>query len=232
MLIGTTRKVNANTKLDLTVEGANIETVTNMKYLGLYFDQHLKWSNHIEIISKKVSQKIGVLKRIKQYTNKKTLTTLYNALILSQIDYCSSMWVKTDQKLINKIQILQNRIARIILGKGTRDAYVIDLFKELKWHNVEQRSQYFKATLVFKCIHGLVPGYLEGTFRANANLHHHNTRRAAEGDLYVVPTGSQAGTRSFECSGARLWNSLPQEVKQSNNLNTFMYKLKKHLLTQ
>ncbi len=97
---------------------------------------------------------------------------------------------------------------------------------------MEQRGNYFLATMVFKSLNGLTPEYLRGIFKTNTEVHGYGTRRAIGGDLYVPPSKGNAGARTFECSGARLWNSLPQEIKMAQNLKSFKYKAKYHLLNQ
>ena len=52
-----------------------------IKFLGIMVDQHLSWSNHINYISKKVSKPIGILPKIQNYLDKKTLKSLYYSLI-------------------------------------------------------------------------------------------------------------------------------------------------------
>jgi hypothetical protein len=56
------------------------------------------------------------LRRIKPFVPEGSLVTLYKALIQPYFDYCSPLWDTCDKTLKDKLQILQNRAARIITG--------------------------------------------------------------------------------------------------------------------
>ena len=68
-------------------DGENIERVESFKYLGVIFDPQLKWDDQISHIASKVSQRIGVIHRIKYYLPFHTLTMLANALVMPLFDY-------------------------------------------------------------------------------------------------------------------------------------------------
>jgi hypothetical protein len=64
MLIGTEQRLRKSTKLSLPVCDVLIENVSCVKQLGVYIDRCLTWSEHIEILSKKLATKLGVLSRL------------------------------------------------------------------------------------------------------------------------------------------------------------------------
>ena len=66
------------------VSNKNIENVQEFNFLGVTFDQHLGWTNHIKNISLKISRYIGILSKIKHYVPFEILKTLYNSLIMPQ----------------------------------------------------------------------------------------------------------------------------------------------------
>lgn len=53
--------------LSVTLDGAEIEQVTSYKLLGVTLDQDLTFSDHISSLKAKLSQRIGLLKKIKRY---------------------------------------------------------------------------------------------------------------------------------------------------------------------
>ena len=65
------------------------EKVEEAKSLGVFIDEHLSWTKHIEEISKKISSAIGALKRIRPFISESTALQIYQALILPHFDYCS-----------------------------------------------------------------------------------------------------------------------------------------------
>ena len=81
-------------------------------------DDQLLWKNHVDATIAKVSKGIGMLRRMKPYVPKFTLMHVYNALILPHFDYCSLVWDTCSNYVIENLQKLQNRAARVISGKS------------------------------------------------------------------------------------------------------------------
>ena len=48
--------IDSNLKLDLTIEGNELEGVPCIKYLGVQIDHNLNWKEHIKTISLKISR--------------------------------------------------------------------------------------------------------------------------------------------------------------------------------
>ena len=59
-----------------------------------------------------------------------TYYTIIDALVMSKIDYCSSVWVNSSDENIKKIQLIQNFAARLITGSHKYDNITLTL-KEL-----------------------------------------------------------------------------------------------------
>ena len=47
--------------------------------------------------------------------------------------------------------------------------------------------------------------------------------------LYTYVSKTSYGDRSFMCCAAKLWNNLPDEVKNTSSIDIFKIKLKTHL---
>ena len=112
----------------------NIKRVKQAKTLGIVIDEKLLWKNQIDEITTKVSGGIGMLRRMKAYVPQEALKRVYNALIMPHFDYCSLVWDNCSKYLLDKLQKLQNRAARVISGKSyeTRSS---EILKYLGWHN-------------------------------------------------------------------------------------------------
>ena len=57
IVIGSNQRVHAlsNNQIDIEIDGKSIKRVEEAKPLGLFIDEHLSWTKHIEEISKKIS---------------------------------------------------------------------------------------------------------------------------------------------------------------------------------
>ena len=99
----------SNNQIDIEIDGKSIRKVKEAKSLGLFIDEHLSWTKHIEEISKKISSAIGALKRIRPFISESTALQIYQELILPHFDYCRPVWDELSVTLSDKLQKLQNR---------------------------------------------------------------------------------------------------------------------------
>ena len=58
---------------NLCLDGVPIDQVSSAKSLGVYIDENLSWNTHIDQLSKKISSRIGALKRIRSFVPPVTL---------------------------------------------------------------------------------------------------------------------------------------------------------------
>ena len=71
------------------------------------------------------------------------------------------MWDDISDQLTDKLQILQNRIARVIAGANYRIP-TSDSLSELGWSSLKQvNKKQANAILMSKIMNGMTPAYLE-----------------------------------------------------------------------
>ena len=69
----------------------NIKQVQHSRVLGIEINVNLSWNKHIENVVKKVTSGIGAMRRIRDFVDRETLSSIYNALIRPHFDYCSEV---------------------------------------------------------------------------------------------------------------------------------------------
>ena len=128
--------------------------IYNVNFLGLTINEHLKWNDHLNKITSKISRSTGMLNKLKHIFPCDTLKLLYNSLILPQINYCILMWGHAP-KQINK---LQKKSVRII-SKSKYNAHTEPILKNLKYLKVNDiyKLQLFK--FYHKFINNKLPKY-------------------------------------------------------------------------
>ena len=140
MIIGSRQRLNVNVdgSINITINDKPVKKVNETETLGMTIDQHLTWGRHVEEISKKISSAIGALKRIRPTITLDVANKIYKAIIQPHIDYCSTVWEGLGVTLLDKIQKLQNRAARIITQSNYYTS-ASNLLEELGWDNVSTR---------------------------------------------------------------------------------------------
>jgi len=60
--------------------------------LGVWFDEKLSFSEHIQTKIKKAYMMLGIMKRNFKHLTVPTFVLLYTNMVRSHLDYCSSVW--------------------------------------------------------------------------------------------------------------------------------------------
>ncbi len=182
----------------------------------------MQWHYHIDSICRKTNSKLAMLNRVSKFLPQKSLLNIYKSLIAPTFDYADTIWHPCSKFLSHKIQILQNRAARIICQNfdyiNTRG---LELVQNLNLFTTQERREYRMCVMMFKCIHGKVPTYLSDYVTMACDIHTYGTRQAESMNLHIPFGKTKVYRNSFFCQGAYLWNSLPTYIKESTSLDSF-----------
>ena len=74
---------------------------------------------------------------------------VYNALIQPHFDHCCEVWDELDKGLIERLQKLQNRAARLIMNFKNEHGQSILARTSLSWTSHEERGTVMKARLMY-----------------------------------------------------------------------------------
>ena len=88
------------------------------KYLGVTLSSNFTWTEHIEHVSTKINQRLGLLRRIKSLLSRSAGILFFNSLILPMFDYADIVWGDKDNAvLMNNLKLLKNKAAKTILDR-------------------------------------------------------------------------------------------------------------------
>ena len=167
---------------------------------------------------------LGVLKRLRPYVPTDSLITIYNSIVLTQLDYCCEVWDSLGKTLSDKLQKFQNRAARLILGTDNRTSSNLVLGL-LEWDRIDERRAKRKAIAMHKAYYNSAPESVVELFQTVESSTNYNLRGG--GTRLVLPRPSiETFKKSFPFSGAKVWNSLPDVLRQTESLESFKNKLR------
>lgn len=212
---------NSSINVNVVINREQIEQVKQIKYLGVVLDEQLNFIEHVNYICKKISKKLGVLRKVRKNISISTAVNVYNVLIKSHFDYCSSLLYMCSQSHKDRLQLLQNKAMRIIL-KCSRYTSIEYMLNALRWLNVNQRLFMLCMIFVFKIKNNMYPGYLCENVRTN-EVTEYNLRNY--GDLRIQRTRTTQGQRTIFHMGFHDFNNLPRDIKNANNINEFKRKV-------
>ena len=108
--------------ITLTIGDAMIEPSPIIRNLGVVFDsQNMSMSSHVNTVSRSINFHLRNLNRIRRYIDTDTCKHATRALILSRLDYSNSLLCNSTAQNIQKLQVLQNRAARLVYRVGRRE---------------------------------------------------------------------------------------------------------------
>ena len=123
MLLGHSSRYGDFSSLSLSISGEDLERVDCYKYLGITLNQRLSWEDHVSNIASKIRKRISILSRIKYMLPISVRLTFYNTMIKPIFEDNSIVWGDERNTVrMDTLQILQNRAAKIILGRDSRDS--------------------------------------------------------------------------------------------------------------
>lgn len=82
--------------------------------------------------------------------------------------------------------------------------------------------------MMYKIANHLAPNYMVQMFDKNKGSKNYNLRNS-EMDFKLQKSKTDYYSKSFAISGAKLWNSLPEYLKEAQSLESFKKQLRKHL---
>ncbi|CAH0397242.1 unnamed protein product [Chilo suppressalis] len=158
---------------------------------------------------------------VRRFFTPDQLCLLYKTQVRSCVEYCSHLWDGSAKYLLDALDRLQRRAARII---GDEEA-------TKKLESLQLRRDVASLSAFYRIYHGecseelflLIPPslFLRRTTRAGLRCHRLT--------VATIPTRTKKFGDSFLCRTIRKWNSLPAHVfPPSYNLGSFKRGVKKH----
>ena len=212
----------------LDVNGELVERTEVIKYLGAYMDEQLNMQKHITEMCRKAMYRLYRLKQVRKVLTDEAAETIAVGIVMSHLDYSNAILIGLPKHEINRLQRVQVLAARAVLGRKAHESSTRCL-KQLHWLPIHLRIEHKVLTLVFKALKGTAPQYLKDMLKLSKSV-----RLLRSNNMYMkldIPRVKRESfaNRSFSVMGPRLWNDIPNDVKQCVNVETFKKKLKTFL---
>ena len=118
MFLGTRPQIRAVGQVSVVkVAGHEIHPSDDIKNLGVILDSDLTFSKHVDLICKASCYHIRALRHVKQSIDSQTLKTIACAIVVAKLDYCNSILHGISLGNLNKLQRVQDMLARVVTGR-------------------------------------------------------------------------------------------------------------------
>jgi len=227
VLFGTRQRLRAFPPIQsVSIAGCQVLLSQTLTVLGVTLDSTLSLNKHTSSICQSMYFHMRALRHVRSALTEDTATALAVSLVQSRLDYANSILFKTSTSNINKLQRVQNTLARIALP-NLWSTPVLSLLNRLHWLPVTSRIKYKLATITYKSLSVAQPTYLHQLLHQYQPI---RSLRSGGQNLLALPTiSSEFGRRAFSYCAPSVWNNLPLSIRSLDSFNSFKSHLKTHL---
>ena len=205
--------------MNLKIDNTDIEFVTHFNYLGIiidsYFDTHLSWKSHTNMISQKIAKTIGIMCKLKKFVPSIILQTIYSSLITPYLNYGILTWGTQ----LSKLCMLQKKAVRII-SNSKYNAHTDPLFKKFNVLKVTDLCALQELKFAFKLENGTLPSYFTNSmYQRHSEIHQYETRNS---NNLVTPQSKHYFTnKSIRFRLPNIYNNCPAYIKNKITTHSF-----------
>ena len=150
---------NPTTMNKIKIDSIDISTASSVRNLGGVFDSALSSEAFVNPICKSAWCNLFNISRSRRSLTTDAAKILIQAYVISKIDYCNSLLYGIPDKLLNRIQRIQNYAARVVL-RLHKFSHITPALATLLWLPVKRRVDFKIALLVYKALNGQAPAYI------------------------------------------------------------------------
>ena len=196
---------------------------TEIKYLGLIFDEHLSWLPQIQNLNAKLNRATNQLSKCRHYIPQPLLLQLYYGQFYSHLLYGCQLW---GQELNENSQtfILQKKVIRKITFSDLTD-HTSPLFKELNVLKLMDIINMSNFLFVHNALNKKLPKVFEDYFKQIEIQTEYSTRNEPKSS-YSIPNGSvelpniknkTTGKNNIQYQSSIIWNELLKTLTSTRN---------------
>ena len=205
--------------------GSQIWESTCEKLLGVYIKKDLSFEYHISNLCKKANQKLSALIRVGRFHNFNQRRLLMKSFIDSQFGFSPLAWMFYDRGINNKIDKIQKRALRFVYRDDTCSfEQLLEMDGSIKVHH---RNIHAMAIEMFKVKHGCATEIISKIFKLDNNPNRPSTRAFNSNPFCLPPARTvHYGHDSLGYLGYRIWNLIPENIKQKQSVSGFKEAIK------
>ena len=146
---------------------------------------------------------------------RKTKVMCYTTLFRPITEYVSIIGDPHTTQNINRLEMVQQRSARFVMGDYHTTSSVTTMLTNLDWNTLQERRARAKAVMMFRIVNNLVDIPTTYLISAATTISGHRHK-------FLVPYArTSTYQQSFCPDSICIWNSLPQHVISCNSLESF-----------
>ena len=215
--------ISNNTKV--YINGVEIQHVASCRYLGVYIDEELKWTEHIDNVYKKIFKYTGIFYKLRDRLPEWLLRNIYYAFVHPHILYSVEIYANTCTTHLDKLIKLNNKLLRILQNKPIK-FHTDELYLAYNTLSIPKLHELQLLLFAHKVIHypEKLSEIFSSYFEFNNTFHHHQTR--SMNDIHMFRANTNYGKRALNYKAACIWNELPAKFTCLQSISSFKRQIK------
>jgi len=210
-----------NKTIEMKIENTTIKSIDQVRLLGVEIDNKLSFKNHITNICNSANNRLRALYRIRGVIDTEQCKFLANAFILSNFQYCNTIWMFCNNKENNKICNIHKRTLRCIYNEHSLSYE--ELLTLENTYSLHVKNLQSLMVIIYQTINKLNPVFMQDIFKTKITSYDLRSNI-----LLTLPEckSKKYGVNCTVFKGSLLWNTLPNEIKNSDSTEIFKNKIK------
>ena len=147
--------------LDLVLNGAKIDQVSQHCLLGITIDNKPCWDSHINNVCKTVSRRVFLLSKLRYIVDIDTRKLFFNAYIKPHIDYAPVVWDGCNDVLKKRLNSLHRRAVKLILTDTTLTTdQKLKEMRIMRIMSLQKQLEYKKDLFIYRLLSNEAPEYI------------------------------------------------------------------------
>ena len=127
------------------------------------------------------------------------------------------VWSVTPKSNLLKLQRIQNKAIRLLAGAAWRD-HVSPLYAQLNILSLDKLVLLVLASFMHKYHLKKLPKNFDNIFTLVSSIYSRSTRNSSKYQRYFIPQfATNLLQRHIKFRGSKIWNSIPDKLKQQNH---------------
>ena len=196
-------KHKVDDQFSINTNSSPISATEVIKYLGVFIDK-LTWKNHIHSVIEKLCIAKGVLSKLRHYVPVYILRNVYFGIVSSHLQYGITAWGNAAAKFIDKLQIQQNYIIKIMTGSSFFRTKLFPIYCELNLLKLSNIYILEVLKFVYKFRARLLPSSFADYFHSAPEIHNMPTRFSKSNNLALPTFYTSGAQRSIRYQGYKI----------------------------
>ena len=226
-----TKKTEIKENFTITLKGQEIKHLAEVTILGIKISDDLMWERHVLTnLLPQIKNRVRCFKMISKYLQPKFKSIYANAIYRSKILYGIDSWGGIQKTTIQKLQVQQNIMAKVTLGKKGDRLSTRQRERLLNWLPIDREIEMSAARSTFIILLDKIPEEISSLMPQNMKgLRIKNQRKLNTKPAWLTKSKL---ARSIYRARAYKYNTLPAELTQMTKYSDFKKNLKTYFLNK